>query len=219
MKNHIQEQEQYRSATILKIEAFKRPDAKFDTAFKLRSNGFVPGVIYGKKKNNLNIFLDAGLLQKVTSKIDFFTQKIELNIQGDKYIVFPKKIEKHPVNDKIIHIDFIFGDSKEIVLDVPIIYNKIQDIAAIKQGGFFNILIRSIRIACSTNEPVQKICLNLPSMQRFRILKISDLKKLFPKFKILEKEQKVIASIVSKKNILEEEEDEKVKTQYEDTAK
>ncbi|MBF8247051.1 MAG: 50S ribosomal protein L25 [Rickettsia sp.] len=204
------------SQNPIKIEAFLRSGSEFNTAKKLRSSNFIPAIIYGKNQKNLSIFFDVKSLQTISQNRDFFTEKIELNIQKKTYLVFPKKLERHPVNEKILHMDFMFFNKNEQKLEVPIIYDKAQDLTTVKQGGYFNIIRRNIAVLCSQDNYVKSILLDLPSMRKFRVLRILDIKKKFPDIKILENENIVIASIVSKKNITEEE--EKIEKTVDSTA-
>ena len=54
------------------LKATKRTSASTGQVNKLRSDGFVPAVLYGGKKNNLNISLKKLHLQNLLSTKTFF---------------------------------------------------------------------------------------------------------------------------------------------------
>ena len=51
------------------LKATKRTSASTGQVNKLRSEGFIPGVLYGGKKNNLNISLKKLHLQNIINTI------------------------------------------------------------------------------------------------------------------------------------------------------
>ena len=85
----------------------------------LRSLGKIPCVLYGGKEN-VHFQLEENDLKKLVYTPKVFI--VELTIDSTKIKALVKDIQFHPVNDKILHVDFIeLVDEKPVNTQVPII--------------------------------------------------------------------------------------------------
>ena len=89
------------------LKATKRTTVSTGQVNKLRSDGFIPAVLYGGKKNNLNICLKKLHLQKIIDTETFMSKVFDLDIDGKSEKALPRDIAYDPVSDEPIHIDFI----------------------------------------------------------------------------------------------------------------
>ena len=62
------------------LKATKRTSASTGQVNKLRSDGFIPAVLYGGKKNNLNISLKKLHLQNIINSETFMSKVYDLDI-------------------------------------------------------------------------------------------------------------------------------------------
>jgi large subunit ribosomal protein L25 len=104
----------------LVLEAKLRDKTGKESCKKLRKNGLIPAVIYGKGKENVFVSLPRGEFEKAlhhvgTNKV--FTVKVE----GKSYEVIVKEVQINPVTREITHVDLqdISGSDK-IAVKVPI---------------------------------------------------------------------------------------------------
>ncbi|MDF2881626.1 MAG: rRNA E-loop-binding protein [Clostridiaceae bacterium] len=90
---------------------------------KFRENGFIAGVIYGDTvKNSEPVKFEEVPLKKVLGKHGS-NAKMWIQYGNDKKYGFIKEIQRHPVSDKIIHVDVQLVSKKhEIKLQLPIIF-------------------------------------------------------------------------------------------------
>ena len=86
------------------LKATKRTNISTGQLNKLRSDGFIPAVLYGGKKNNLNISLKKLSLQDFMKTETFMSKVFNLDIDGSPEKVLPKDIAYDPVSDQPIHI-------------------------------------------------------------------------------------------------------------------
>ena len=89
------------------LKATKRTTKSTGQINKLRSEGFIPAVLYGGKKSNLNISLKKLHLQDLIRTETFTSKVFDLDIDGSPEKVLPRDISYDPVSDEPIHIDFI----------------------------------------------------------------------------------------------------------------
>jgi len=72
------------------LKATKRTSASTGQLNKLRSEGFIPAVLYGGKKSNLNISLKKLHLQDLIKTETFMSKVFDLDIDGNPEKVLPR---------------------------------------------------------------------------------------------------------------------------------
>ncbi len=117
-----------------KLEAKKREI--FGKKLKeAREQGLVPAIVYGKGKENINLFVGENIFNKIFKNTGENTL-IELSIEGEKEIknVLAHEVQTDPVTDKIIHIDFFeVRMDEEVETEVPLTF--IGESLAVKNMG------------------------------------------------------------------------------------
>ena len=86
------------------LKATKRNTSSTGQINKLRLDGSVPAVLYGGKKNNLNISLKKLHIQDVVKTETFMSKVLDLDIDGDSEKALPRDVAYDPVSDEPIHI-------------------------------------------------------------------------------------------------------------------
>ena len=162
--------------SIVKINASLRENVGTGPSRALRCNGSIPAIIYGKGRDPLSISLsDREFLSKYRSAT-LSTHLIELEIDNKKEYVLMRDVQKHPVTDRIQHIDFQFIDyGTEIKIEVPLTFINEQKCIGIKRGGVLNILHRTLSIKCSPNAILQNIEIDLSNLTAGYSIHVSDL--------------------------------------------
>jgi len=106
----------------------------------LRNQGNVPCVLYGGEKQ-VTFYAHENDFRKLVYTPDTFV--VELDIDGSKTRAIMQDIQFHPVNDKILHIDFLeIFDNKAITVSIPVILEGISP--GVKNGG--NLMFRRPKI-------------------------------------------------------------------------
>ena len=132
------------------LKATKRTTASTGAVNKLRSDGFIPAVLYGGKKSNLNISLKKLYLQSHINTGTFMSKVFELNIDGSSEKVLPRDIAYDPVSDEPIHIDFMrIAKGSKLVLEVPVKFINSEKSPGLKKGGSFKYSAKKSRIKMS----------------------------------------------------------------------
>ena len=89
---------------------------------RLRRENKIPGVLYGLGDEPVSVAVAYGELRAALSTDAGLNQLINLDLGGDKALSIVKELQRHPVRDEVIHVDFLRVDpNQEIAVDVPII--------------------------------------------------------------------------------------------------
>ena len=122
------------------LKATKRTTISTGQVNKLRSEGFVPAVLYGGKKNNLNISLKKLHLQNLINTETFMSKVFDLDIDGSSEKALPRDVAYDPISDEPIHIDFMrISKGSKLVIEIPVKFINSEKSPGLKKGGVLRI--------------------------------------------------------------------------------
>ena len=140
----------------------------------LRRNNRIPGVLYYKGEETINVAVDKlTLYQAIQSGQRIY----EIEIEGDTQYVMIKELQYHPVNDDIIHIDLMrVRRSEKIKIAVPLVL--VGDAEGIKEGGVLSQAMTQIEIECFPTDVPNNIELDITDLEMNNSYSVADLKVL-----------------------------------------
>jgi len=143
----------------------------------LRVKGFIPAVIYGKRTDSLSIslnyknFIKAFSGHSVSSFINVESKEKELSGK----IAVIKEIQKDPVTESIIHMDF-YEISMDDKVEIEAAVHFIGKPEGVKLGGIFEPLIRHILIKGYPKDIIDTIDIDVSALKIGDIIHAKDLK-------------------------------------------
>ena len=142
---------------ILQIQKRTTEGKKVKT---LRNQGITPIHLYGSD------FDSASMQAKMTELINIldlagFSSPITLNDGKNDIIAFAREVQRHPLTEQILHVDFqIVGKDDQVEVEVPI--NLTGESPAVKNlGGVLIKLMETIRISSKVNSVPQSLELDI----------------------------------------------------------
>ena len=159
------------------LKATKRTTASSGQINKLRSDGFIPAILYGGEKNNINISLKKIHLKDIINTETFMSKVYDLDIDGSKERVLPRDVSFDPMSDEPIHIDFmrIIKGSK-LILEIPVKFINLDKSPGLKKGGVLNTVRRKIELKCPAENIPNEIVVDLNNTEIGTSIKISSVK-------------------------------------------
>ena len=128
----------------------------------LRRTGRVPAVIYGEKKDQQMISLEARALRRELSNPRFFSTLYSLEVGGKAERVLPREIQQHPVSDEPLHADFIrVARGATVTVTVQVVFLNEETCPGLKRGGVLNVVRREIELVCPADSIPAEITLDL----------------------------------------------------------
>ena len=159
------------------LKATKRSISSHGKTNQLRADGFVPAVLYGGTKDNMNISLKKFLIEDIIKSDSFMSTVLNLDIDGSSEKVLPKDIAYDPVSDEPIHIDFMrIVEGAKLFLEIPVKFINNDKSPGLKKGGVLNIVRRKVELKCPAEEIPQEIIVDLENTEIGKSLKISTVK-------------------------------------------
>lgn len=172
---------------------------------QIKESGRIPAVVYGHKVKNINIDVDYKEFLKVLKGAGE-SSLFELLIEGEKEKrpVLIHEIQKNPVSDQIIHIDFFQASLKEEVeVDVPLVFEG-TSLAVKELGGTLVKNISELKIKALPQNLPHEVKVSVDSLNTFEDhILVKDL--ILPQgVKALINPDEIIASVAPPTNVEEE---------------
>ena len=198
------------------LKAIKRTSATTGQVNKIRSQGFIPGVLYGGKKSNLNISLKKLHLQNHIKTETFMSKVYDLDIDGNSEKALARDVTYDPVSDEPIHIDFMrITKGSKLTLEIPVKFINAEKSPGLKKGGVLNIVRRKVELKCPAENIPDEIIVDLDNTEINRSLKISSVKLPENVLPTITDRDFVIATVAAPTILVEPEKTEEVATEGE----
>ncbi len=147
----------------IKINAEKRDLGKRSDLTELRKEGFIPGIIYGAGQEGIKIAFNARDYTREYKKSIGAVAFFDITVDGKTYKTFIKEKQIHPLTREVAHIDFLeLHKGKSITIEVPINFNG--EAPGVKEGGVFEISIRSIQVTCLPKDIPDEISIDISAL-------------------------------------------------------
>jgi large subunit ribosomal protein L25 len=117
---------------------------------------------------------------------------VALNLNGVEKMAVLKDIQWHPVNDSILHLDFLeVTEDKPVIVPVPV---KIEGHAVgVKAGGKLFLSMKKVKVKGIYTDIPERIVVNVNDIAIGHAIKVGDLK--FDKFELANSKDLVITGV------------------------
>ena len=169
---------------------------------KLRSQEIIPAVLYGGDEV-IHFAVPFSELRKVVYTPSNFL--IELDIDGKTYKAMMQDIQWHPVDEAVLHIDFLkIHDDKLVKIDIPV---KILGLAkGITAGGKLKINLRRLKVKALASDLPDSIDIDVTELGISESIKVGEL--ALDNLDLLDNKSNVVVGVVVTRAAVAEEEEE-----------
>ena len=173
----------------IEIKASGRQDLGKKATKELRKNEQVPGVLYGGKEV-VHFYASAKELNKLIYTPHVYL--VNLNVEGKKYNAVIKALQFHPVNDNVLHVDFleIFED-KPVIIEIPVLLEGLAE--GVKAGGKLQLEQRKLRVKGLAKNLPDELKIDVSHLGLGRGTQVGDLD--FPNLELLNSKNSVVVSV------------------------
>lgn len=137
----------------------------------LRNEGKVPCVLYGGNESvNFSMYSEDFKNLVYTPN----TYKVQLDIDGKIYKAVLKDIQFHPVNDTILHADFLaISEDKPVEMRVPVKF--VGNSVGVRAGGKLVVKSQKLRIKTIPSKLPDFIEINIEALEIGKSIKVAEL--------------------------------------------
>lgn len=143
----------------------------------LRRQGFVPGVIYAPGHDSQTIGVNAKDLSKALQIGHFYTHTQELTLDGKAVKVLARDIQRDPLTDKPLHIDFMLYNPKSTVhVNVAVRVEGESESPGMKAGGVLQLVETELEIVCRADSIPEEIVVSVAGLDIGDSVHLSEVK-------------------------------------------
>tara|TARA_B100000073_G_scaffold318983_1_gene297523 strand:+ start:65 stop:727 length:663 start_codon:yes stop_codon:yes gene_type:complete len=171
----------------------------------LRTQGITPIHLYGSGVESSSMQADFKDLINVLNQSGF-SVPITLNDGKNDILVFARNVQRHPLTEEILHVDFqVVSKDDEVEIEVPI--NLTGESPAVKNfGGILIKLLETIRISSKVDRVPESIDLDISVIESLEQSLLVNEIEVGEGVKIITDETFAIARVIPPRIEVEEEE-------------
>src|SRR5438128_5474265 len=140
------------------VNAKGRTDRGKNAARRLRREGFIPGVVYGGKGDNIAVAVDPKALQRVLRSEAGRNTILKLDIAGAGATnAILKSWQRDPIRENFLHADF-YRIAMDVAIRVTVPLAIRGEAPGVKtEGGILEFVLRQIEIECLPSDIPERI--------------------------------------------------------------
>ncbi len=171
-------------------------------AAELRRQERVPAVLYGGDKQ-IHFSLTENEAKQLIITPNVYL--IDLEISGDKFKTILQESQLHPVNGRILHLDFLqVIENKPIKVKLPILLEGFS--RGVRNGGRLIQNFRKLHVVGLEDNLPEALQIDITSLRIGEKIRVSDIS--VPEIKFLDPLNAVVVGVLTAREIIEEDEDE-----------
>jgi large subunit ribosomal protein L25 len=161
------------------LKAFPRVLVQRSGVKKLRAAGRVPATIYGRLNKPQNLEVDAREIRDLISHSVSENLLIDLTVENDakaKRLALVQEIQHHPVDGKILHVDFHeVSETEKVTVNVPL--ETTGEAVGVKTGGgTLEHILHKLKVRCLPKDLPEQIVVDVSALEIGKSIHLGDIK-------------------------------------------
>lgn len=156
----------------VKIEGQNRSELGKKSTRQLRSEGLVPGVIYGSE-GNIHFAATQLSYRSLVYTPDF--QLAEISVDGKAYRCILKDMQFDVLTDELSHIDFLeLAEDRKVVAELPLKF--VGQAKGVKEGGRLVPKLKTLKVRTYPKYLTENIEVNVEHLEIADNVRVEDVK-------------------------------------------
>lgn len=199
------------------VNAEERQEFGKNATRRLRSQGSIPGIVYGRSTDPLSIAIDPAEITSILQSDTGHNTIFKLKVGEFSKDVIIRELQLDPVQDTVIHADFqTIAMDRKMSFDVPI---DVQGTAeGVKMGGILEIIMREISIECLPADVPEKFSIDASELSIGDTVHVSDFEIDLEKLALISDLERLVLTVVAPTVIVEETEEDEAAEAEEEAA-
>lgn len=158
------------------IDAVARKDVGKGASRRLRHADLVPAIVYGGEAAPLQVTLQGKAVRKALEAEGFYSQVINLNVDGTVQQAILKDVQRHPARGDAMHLDFLRVDAThEVTTTVALHFINEDTSVGVKAGGAVAHNLQEVEVRCLPADLPEFIEVDMAAVEMGASLHLSDL--------------------------------------------
>src|SRR6476660_3963008 len=148
-------------------------------AKKLRGDGRIPAIIYGRQAKPQNLEVIAKEMETLIHHSISENLLVDLAVKDDskpKRLALVQEVQHHPLSGKVLHVDFHeVAENEKVTIMVPV--ETVGEAAGVKTGGgVLEHVLFKIKVRALPKDLPEQIMIDVTSLELNRAIHIGDIK-------------------------------------------
>ena len=161
------------------LKAYPRTQTRRGGAKKLRDTGRVPAVIYGRQVKPQNLEISAKEIGDLIHHSASENLLVDLSVENDaraKRLALVQEIQHHPLDGKVLHVDFHeVAENEKVIVNVPV--ETVGEAAGVKNsGGVLEHIMFKLKVRCLPKDLPEQITVDVTSLELGKAFHLGEIK-------------------------------------------
>jgi large subunit ribosomal protein L25 len=161
------------------LKAFPRAQKRRGPLKQVRSNGRVPAVIYGRQTVTPQALEISA--REISDLIHHHVSEnllVDLAIENDtraKRLALLQEVQRHPINGKVVHVDFHeVAEDEKVTVHVPV--ETVGEAAGVKNsGGVLEHVLFKLKVRCLPKDLPEQIVVDVSALEIGKTIHIGEI--------------------------------------------
>ena len=157
------------------LTATPRTGSGTPTARRLRAEGHIPGILYGRGMEPISVTVERREFRLALSGPAGVNTVLALQVGGTSYPAVVKELQRHPIRRTVNHVDFLqVNMNEEITVHIALrLEGESKAVAAM--GGLVDPTVDSIEVSCTPTDMPNEFVVDITDMQPDTVIRLSDI--------------------------------------------
>src|SRR5215510_4897946 len=161
------------------LNAFPRELARRAGAKKLRANGRIPAVIYGRQAQPQNLEINSKEMEDLIHHSISENLLVDLAVKEDsrpKRLALVQEVQHHPLTGKVLHVDFHeIAETEKVTVSIPV--ETVGEAEGVKtQGGVLEHVLFKVRARGLAKDLPEVITLDVSHLKIGQAIHLGEIK-------------------------------------------
>ncbi|HLX95495.1 MAG TPA: 50S ribosomal protein L25 [Verrucomicrobiae bacterium] len=161
------------------LKAYPRTQTRRGGVKKLRDTGRVPAVIYGRQAKPQNLEISAKEIGDLIHHSASENLLVDLSVENDaraKRLALVQEIQHHPLDGKVLHVDFHeVAENEKVIVQVPL--ETVGEAAGVKTGGgVLEHVLFKLKVRCLPKDLPEQIIIDVSHLELGKAIHLGEIK-------------------------------------------
>jgi len=161
------------------LKAYPRTQTRRGGVKKLLDTGRVPAVIYGRQAKPQNLEISAKEIGDLIHHSASENLLVDLSVENDaraKRLALVQEIQHHPLDGKVLHVDFHeVAENEKVIVQVPV--ETVGEAAGVKTGGgVLEHVLFKLKVRCLPKDLPEQIVIDVSHLELGKAIHLGEVK-------------------------------------------
>jgi large subunit ribosomal protein L25 len=161
------------------LKAYPRTQVQRAEVTKLRRAGRVPATIYGRQAKPQNLEISANEISDLIHRSVSENLLVDLSVENDarsKRLALVQEIQHHPLDGKVLHVDFHeVAENEKVTVQVPV-ETAGEPVGVTTGGGVLEHVLFKLKVRCLPKNLPEQIVIDVTALEIGKAIHLGDIK-------------------------------------------